>query len=258
MQASAPRRAVVFGASNVYRNLATVVAASQAAWGGPLELLIAAGHGRSFGMWNNVLGYSVPGIIHCGLWDALTDRRDRPTAALITDVGNDLLYGASPETILNWVATCLDRLQPICERIVMTQLPVESVKRLTPAQFLLLSRILFPRSRLTLSDALERTHRLNEGIVALAKNYSVHLVAPKKDWYGFDPIHVRRRHVANAWHTLLVPWSDDADRAAARGEVWQWCRLRAHRTHVQRFLSRQSQTPQPAVRYPDGSSVSLY
>ena len=79
-QPPAPRRAVVLGASNVYRNLGTVVATAQATWGRPLELLIAAGHGRSYGLWNSVLGYSVPGIVHCGLWDAFAARRDVPIA----------------------------------------------------------------------------------------------------------------------------------------------------------------------------------
>ncbi len=257
-QQPAPRRAVILGASNVFRNISTVVASAQAAWGAPLELLIAAGHGRSYGMWNRVLGYSVPGIVQCGLWDALAQRSAVPTAALITDVGNDLLYGASPETILAWVETCLARLRPVCERITMTELPLHSVARLTPPQFVMLSRILFPRSRLSLTDAIAHSRRLNDGLLSLAEKFSAHVIAPEKIWYGFDPIHVRRRHVASAWHALLAPWSAAPHEWQARGTLWQWCQLRSKRTHVQQFLARKYLTPQPALRAADGSTVSLY
>lgn len=257
-QQPAPRRAVVLGASNVFRNISTVVAAARSAWGAPLELLIAAGHGRSYGMWNHVLGYSVPGILQCALWEALAARDQVPTAALITDVGNDLLYGASPETILDWVETCLARLRPVCERIAITELPLHSVARLTPRQFLFFRRLLFPASRLSLADAIAHAHRLNAGLLSLAEKYALDVVAPEKNWYGFDPIHIARPHVASAWHALLTPWRAEASNTYARGTLWQWCQLRSRRTHVQQFLARKYQTPQPSLRLADGSSVSLY
>jgi hypothetical protein len=47
-----------------------------------------------------------------------------PTAALITDIGNDLFYEASVERIAEWIEQCLSRLAPLCERIVVTQLPL--------------------------------------------------------------------------------------------------------------------------------------
>ena len=34
-----------------------------------------------------------------------------PTAALVTDVGNDIVYGAPVESILEWVEECLNRLE---------------------------------------------------------------------------------------------------------------------------------------------------
>jgi hypothetical protein len=255
---SAPRRAVVLGASNVFRSIATVVAAAQAARGAPLDLFIAAGHGRSFGMWNRVLGYSVPGIVQCGLWDALAARTNVPTAALITDVGNDLLYGASAPTILGWVETCLARLRPQCEQIVVTELPLTSLARLTSARFVMFRTALFPASRMTLAQAIDGANCLNDGLQALAEKYFCTVVVPRAAWYGFDPIHVEQRHVSAAWHELLASWRTSEATSAARGSLWQWSRLRARRIHVQRFMGRQRETPQPALRYADGSTISLY
>ena len=61
-----------------------------------------------------MLGRELPGITTCGLWDALAARPPARTAALVTDVGNDLLYGAPVAAILDWVAECLDRLAAQC------------------------------------------------------------------------------------------------------------------------------------------------
>jgi hypothetical protein len=256
-QSPAPRRAVILGASNVYRNLGMVALTARAAWGAPQELLIAAGHGRSYGMWNWVLGYSVPGILQCALWERLSER-EAPTAALLTDVGNDLLYGVAPSEILSWVEECLARLRPICERITIAQLPIERVQALKASHFALFRRVLFPRSELTFADAIAGATCLNDGIAALAKKFSASLVAPKLEWYGIDPIHVRTRDASRAWHALLAPWSDAPQQVLARGSLIDWYRLRSRRTHVQRFLSRERRTEQPALVLRDGSSVSLY
>jgi hypothetical protein len=257
-QPPAPRRAVILGASNVARGIATAVATAEAAWGQPLDLLIAAGHGRSYGMWNWVLGYSVPGIARCGLWEALDEDDAPPTAALITDIGNDLLYGASPAAILEWVEACLLRLAPRCDRLVMSELPLASVARLRPAQYYMLRSILFPPSRLAWDAMLHQANCLNEGIIDLSKKFFAARIAIDPAWYGFDPIHVRRRHIAAAWRTLLQPWCAERLLEPSPGAMALWWRLHLRRAHVQRFLRRETHTPQPVLRLPSGTRVSLY
>ena len=54
----------------------------------------------------------LPGIVECGLWDALAQRPPAPTVALLTDIGNDLLYDVPVPQIVSWVETCLDRFSP--------------------------------------------------------------------------------------------------------------------------------------------------
>lgn len=257
-QAPAPRRAVILGASNVFRNISTVVATAQCAWGQPLDLFIAAGHGRSYGAWNWVLGYSVPGILHCGLWAALDAQASVPTAALITDVGNDLLYGTSAKTILRWIETCLERLHPRCERIVISELPLASVARMKPSHYRMLRSVLFPWSRVSFEEVVASANCLNAGLIALSQKFSARVVTPQLTWYGLDPIHVRRCETFTAWQTLLAPWCDATDSFTAQGSLWQWWQLRLRRTHVQRFFNRERRTAQPALRYADGSTVSLY
>ncbi|MEX0819484.1 MAG: hypothetical protein WD070_07815, partial [Pirellulaceae bacterium] len=88
------RRVVLLGASNIARSPAIVFDSARSAWGSPLDIVAATGHGRSYGMTSCVLGRTLPGILQCGLWEALATRPLVPTAALLTDIGNDILYGA--------------------------------------------------------------------------------------------------------------------------------------------------------------------
>ena len=108
-------RFVLLGASNLSFGLHRVVARAAAAVAHgdgdvPLDVLVAGGFGRSFGRRSYFLWRGLPAIRSCGLWDALAEW-EPGGRGLITDVGNDILYGEEPDTILEWVTDCLDRLQ---------------------------------------------------------------------------------------------------------------------------------------------------
>src|SRR5437764_15396038 len=104
------RRVILLGASNLSRSFPTVVATVRQTWSEPVEIMAAMGHGRSYGQDSWFLGRKISGIFPCALWLDLQNRPRLPTAALITDVGNDILYGISTDRLLDWVEHCLVRL----------------------------------------------------------------------------------------------------------------------------------------------------
>ena len=106
-----PARVVALGASNLTRGLPIVVSAARAGGGPDVEVLAALGLGRSYGMESRVLARTLPGILDSGLWKALAQRPRVPTRELVTDVGNDIVCGASPPRILQWVEESLVRLR---------------------------------------------------------------------------------------------------------------------------------------------------
>ena len=143
------RRAVLIGASNLTRGMATSLKTVQTIWPQPMEMLVAAGLGRSYGLTSRILGRSLPSILTCGLWEKLEQGPSLPTTAFLTDVGNDLLYGASVKQLVSWVETCLERLQPFCETVVLARLPLASLDRLGNFKYAMMRRLLFPGSQLT-------------------------------------------------------------------------------------------------------------
>ena len=68
---------------------------------------------------------TLPGILESGLWRQLESFAAAPTRALVTDVGNDILYGFSAEQTLAWVAEAVERLQKFTKDIVLTDLPLQ-------------------------------------------------------------------------------------------------------------------------------------
>jgi hypothetical protein len=252
------RRVILLGASNVTRSLSTVVETAELIWGPPLDVLAACGHGRSYGRTSCVFGRSLPGILECGLWDELSRRPALPAAALVTDIGNDILYGAGADQIAAWVAQCLTRLRAVCERIVITELPLARVASVTPRQYNLFRALLFPGSRVTWEDALHRVRELNERVAELARQQRAELRVPRIEWYGWDPIHIRRAAGPEAWSEILAGWSDHAVTQRARGSWLRWLQLRRQRPLVRRLFGIEQRRAQPTCTLRSGSAISLY
>jgi len=227
---SKPRtRVVLLGASNLTLAFPLVVGRLRACFPGPLEILAAIGHGRSYGQSSRVLSRELPGIGACGLWDALAqgDRGEpRETVALLTDLGNDVVYGSEVDAIAGWIDASLARLANVGARTAIVRDP------------------------------------LDERVLAIARARAASVVDQRGDWYGFDPIHIRRSRRAEAWKTLLagllpverqgfdgLPGAlPPADRARLRRARPQWRRL----------LGREQRRSQPSAELLDGTTIALY
>ena len=255
-----PRRVVLLGASNLTRGISTVVETAQNIWGQPLEVLGALGHGRSYGIDSNFLGRLLPGIVQCGVWDALSARPDVPTAALITDIGNDILYEVPVERILSWVETSVDRLQAVGARICITLPPLDSAHGLSESRFQFFRHLFFPKCHLELPEVVERANQLHDGLVRLGASKGVAVIGQRGDWYGADPIHICLRHWRQAWLEILTPWHDGPGNGLipARGSLLRWLFLRTRAPHRRKFFGVEMCAKQPAARMRNGTVLSFY
>ena len=259
----ATHRVVVLGASNLARGFPTVVETAQRAWGRRLEMFVALGRGRSYGRSTRMLGRQLPGILDCGLWPELAARSELPTTlpttAVVTDIGNDLLYHEPVERIVGWVEACLDRLVALEARTVVTLLPIENLERLSQVRFQILRRIFFPSSRVGLDEVGQRALALNDGVRRLAEARGFDVVGPRAAWYGIDPIHIRSRHMTSAWREILTaegpaPAAIDPVRTSLARALYLHSRRPFHR-HFMGFEQRRSQ---PSARLPGGTTIAFY
>lgn len=254
---SAAATLIALGASNLTRLALPLLDAARANANGPVHAHMALGRGRSFGLHSRLLGRGLPGIDACGLWHALAEHRPRGATALVTDVGNDLLYHVPVPRILEWVEGALVRLAPHTRRRFVVGLPIDGIRRLSRWRFALVRRVLVPGCRLTLPQAIAGAEQLDAGLARLAARHDARFVPPRPDWYGFDPIHVRRtrwREAAAAWlGGEPVPATGARfDGPAAR---LRFCFAAPARRS---WFGLRSTTTQPARRWKDGSTLSLW
>lgn len=261
------RRWVLLGASNLTRGLATAVSIARETHRAPLDLMAAIGNGRSYGLYARLLGRGLPGIIQCGLWRDLEARPRLPTTALLTDVGNDVMYGAKVEEILSWVETCLERLAKHDAEVVVTGLPLVNLPKLGPIRYQVFRRLFFPRNRDNLAQVTERCLAVDSGVRSLAERYGATFVEPRGEWYGLDPIHYRLRRWRAAWQAILVrdaaatddrAGSASASVSALDRSFFSWLRTRLWMPEERWLFGIAQRRAQPSVVLDDATRVSIY
>jgi hypothetical protein len=255
------QRVILLGASNVTISFPILVGLLRSRLTGPLEILSAHGHGRSYGAWSRILVRALPGIKDCQLWERLTPAAPQPdrTLALITDVGNDILYGYAIEEIADWLESSVRRLAQQRASILLTGLPLNSARSLSGTRFRLFRSLFFPHSRLTLSETLERAESLNDAVRRIAQAFNATIIEPLDDWYGFDRIHIRRSHRVAAWSSVVAQWLSAAPTSDAVDASWrQSLRLWNLRPARRRWLGMLRSADQPVLRFDDGTTLSVY
>ena len=252
---------VAIGASNLSRGLPRLVATARAR-GGPADLLVAAGHGRSYGANSRVAWRRLPSILRCGLWNALDHAEpaasDRPVMAIVTDIGNDLLYGFSVAQIAGWVRECVARLAARGPRVAVTALPLASVARAGPLRYRLLRTVYVPGCPLSLAELRSGAEGLDAAVRGIAAEHGAAVIEQSGDWYGFDSIHVRRRRLDSLWAEAADAWSLPRPRASPRATLVEWARLGRRAAEVRSLAGVMRYTRQPVVRWTDGGTLSLY
>ena len=258
MMAADVGRVVALGASNLTRGLHTVVSTARGAWGPQVEVVAALGHGRSYGAQSKFAFRALPGILESGLWRHLASLPPIPTRALITDVGNDIMYGFSAAQTLAWVAEAVERLQKFTGdpgEVILTDLPLAGIRRLSPSKFMVLRSILFPSCRLSFEEILQTAEQVNDGLAMLAATRSVQFVRLNPEWYSVDPIHIRPSHWRPAWQEIL-----GSAPAAGRNGGGRLEGLKLYFTLPERqwLFGREQYTPQAGMTLSSGGRVWLF
>ena len=223
-------RIIALGASNLTRGLPTVISSARTTWGHDVELLGALGHGRSYGIPSRFVARTLPGILQSGLWRTLDSLPPAASRGLVTDVGNDVIYELPAPVILEWVEDAVDRLQAHTADIVLTDLPVDSIRKLKTSAFIAVRTLIAPKCRLTLREAVDTTERVNDGLAALAERRRLRFVRMRPEWYGADPIHIRPSLWHPAWQHILGNDVAAAARASWREAMGLYCMLPEQQT----------------------------
>jgi len=249
---------VLLGASNLSRGLPTLVATARRAWPEPLDIVAAAGRGRSYGQASRLLGRELTGIVHSGLWDEVVRRPALPTSALVTDVGNDIMYGVPVEVILGWVAEVLRRLRSAGAETVVTAIPMGPIGTLGPRTYKVLRSLIFPANRDSFETSRRRVDEVDAGLRKLTVEYGATLFEPPAVWYGFDVIHIRRAQWGAAWKELVDAWHPPVSTPRVSITPWTWLGGQLQPPAERRWFGIRQVRRQPCAAFSDGTQLSLF
>lgn len=283
---------VVLGASNVSRGLSRLVAAIEAR-AASADLFVAAGHGRSYGANSRVWARRLPSILRCGLWrgldraghvagathvagagHALPDgaaavpdaaagsatpaRTDRPRLhALVTDVGNDLLYGFSVEQVAAWLRECVGRLADRGARIAVTRLPLASIASVGRVRYRAMRTLFVPGCLLSLDQVKDAALRLDAELAGIAVAHGAAVIDQPGEWYGLDAIHVRRRRLSEVWERACSVWGLEPG-PPPRRSLARWAAVGSRGAEVRSLAGAVRFTRQPVLELTRGGTLSLY
>lgn len=239
-------RVILLGASNLTLAWPRIMDQLQSRFAAPLDVYTANGMGRSYVCDRS--GFAVrqlPGILCSGIWDALPSATPEQTqsVAILTDFGNDLLYGREPSDLVAAAEECIARLRNWDNNchIVMTRPPVDSVNTLGWLRFTFSRFVLFPRSQLTLDGVRTKTLDLDRGLQEVAARLNVPIYQPHADWYGLDPIHVRWKYQSTAFGEMMNLWPIPKQTLPLSGN-------RSRPTASIRWVfGKQREVPQPSI-----------
>lgn len=248
---------ILLGASNAARSLPRLVATIEAFAPAAAEIYAAIGHGRSYGLRSRVLVRTLPSIVGSGLWSALPGD-GRLCYALVTDIGNDVIYGVAPEQTARWVDQCIERLRGRGAVTTVTQLPMASIRAMGERRYHLVRSLLFPDLRLSLREVVERAEELNERVVRACAVHDIEPIEQPASWFGFDGIHIRYRRMAEAWSRILAPWSSGDGVRVIRPGLPRAVSIKTARPSDVTWFGRDLGRAQPARRLRDGGGLHLH
>lgn len=253
-------RLILLGASNLTMSLYTVIKLLQQQVGGPSDVLVAAGHGRSYGELSQVMFRELPGITSSDLWKRLELANARPSYALLTDIGNDIPYGHTPKQILAWVNWCVSRLQRQTVNIVMTNIPIASIEAISEWRYKMLRPVLFPNCELSRSEIIERARVVHQGLVEMAASKCFELLEPSSGWFGADAIHVRiwKRKLFYRYVTKRFSSSSEMQCSVAEKTPWFSVWKQPPRFAYKKVFGQEQHNQQPSGQLTDGTVISMY
>ncbi len=215
-------------------------------------------------MRSTVFSRELPGVLECGLWPALESHvrshgdATGPRVALVTDIGNDLLYQVSLSQVISWLDECLERLASLGFESVVATLPMSSVMSMSALRFTLARNLLFPECPLSWNDVRTISTDLDTAVRGIAESRGLEVVVPRGKWYSADPIHIRQSRQRRAFQAMCGRWRT-IDPVLFGKFPWDRAHYWWNKRPYLRWVRRNERIQlQPVWRGPRGNALRMY
>ncbi len=163
-----------------------------------VRFLSALGSGRGYSVEGGLLNIAYPPIKNCGLFAAAREIAVNRVVALVTDVGNDIMYGVPVEKIIADLKELFEKLHDLDADILVTPLPHRLEEGIGDFYYRCLRGISYPACRVEQGTAIAAVREINRFLHALAPD-RIKLITSLNAYYGIDMIHFSHRKMHPAW-----------------------------------------------------------
>ena len=182
---------VLMGASNLARGYGALAHCFESCLApDPVEILHAMGPGRGYCAEGGIFNVTYPAIGSSGILESISERAEKPrrVLALITDIGNDIMYGVSSRALTACLTTLLQKLNTFDAEVFVHPIPLDFSEDVSKSQFHILKSIFYPQSAIDYETAKGAVTTVN-GFLQAQAGGRIHLLPSAKDFCGVDKIH---------------------------------------------------------------------
>ncbi len=170
------------------------------------EFLNALGPGRGFCARGGIFNITYSPIQDCRIIESAKKQSKEAlhTVVLITDIGNDLMYGVSADTLIESLDIMIDEILKWDAEIFMTPIHVNLKKDISQTIFLVLRFLLYPSSKVNYEELDLFVLKINDYLEEKVRgNERMHLITGLEAFVGLDRIHYSLLKTHAAWSTVV-------------------------------------------------------
>ena len=182
---------VLLGASNLARGYCALTQHLSKGISGA-EFLNALGPGRGYYARGGLLNLSYTPIGECQIMEQakVYAKRGFRVTVLLTDIGNDIMYGVPDQLLIECVDTLIEKSLQLNAEVFVTSIHVNVYKDFGKISFKLLRAIFYPNSLVTIDKANSVVKKMNHYLKEKSsQNERVHLISELGTFCGVDKIH---------------------------------------------------------------------
>lgn len=195
---------LLMGASNLARGYSMLTRQISSCFGkNKTEFINALGPGRGFCARGGMFNFTYPPIQDCRILEAAEKNSCDTRAVLITDIGNDLMYCVSADTLIESLDGLIDRALQWDAEIFLIPIHVNLKKDVSQTTFFILKSFFYPGSSITYEETDLFIKKVNGYLEEKAgQNKRVHLISGMESFAGLDKIHYSLLKTHSAWEKV--------------------------------------------------------
>jgi hypothetical protein len=195
---------ILLGASNLARARFGLNQYLENSFSNSISTSIASGPGRAYCVSGGIFGLNYPPLKTSKIINAGREESSNysQTIALISDIGNDIMYGVPIQKLIQDLEKSIRDLSDFCSHVFTVPIPCKKIENLSHWQINALKRFLFPTCQLSPGQIISSIQTVNQ-LLSEINTPKFTLLKTMDDCIGWDRAHYDLSKMHIAWNKII-------------------------------------------------------